>query len=83
MKVKSESEVALCDPMDCSLPGSSVHGTFQARVLEWGCHYLLKDQKYKGQGVRRKGSDRTIITLLYQEKCGIKARLDAFFLSRF
>ena len=26
----------LCDPMDCSLPGSSVHGLFQARVLEWG-----------------------------------------------
>ena len=41
MKVKSESEVAqscptLCDPMDCSLPGSSIHGVFQARVLEWG-----------------------------------------------
>ena len=41
MKVKSESEVAqscptLSDPMDCSLPGSSVHGVFQARVLEWG-----------------------------------------------
>ena len=41
MKVKSESEVAqLCptlnDPMDCSLPGSSTHGIFQARVLEWG-----------------------------------------------
>ena len=41
MKVKRESEVAqscptLCDPMDCSLPGSSVHGIFQARVLEWG-----------------------------------------------
>ena len=40
MKVKSESEVAqscpiLCDPMDCSLPGSSIHGIFQARVLEW------------------------------------------------
>ena len=40
-KVKSESEVAqscptLSDPMDCSLPGSSVHGIFQARVLEWG-----------------------------------------------
>ena len=37
---ESESEVAqscptLCDPMDCSLPGSSVHGIFQARVLEW------------------------------------------------
>ena len=41
MKVKSESEVAqssptLSDPMDCSLPGSSVRGIFQARVLEWG-----------------------------------------------
>ena len=41
MKVKSESEVAqscptLSHPMDCSLPGSSVHGIFQARVLEWG-----------------------------------------------
>ena len=43
MKVKSESEVAqLCptpsDPMDCSLPGSSIHGIFQARVLEWGAN---------------------------------------------
>ena len=41
MKVKSESEAAqLCptlpDPMDCSLPGTSVRGIFQARVLEWG-----------------------------------------------
>ena len=41
MKVKSESEVAqscptLLDPVDCSLPGSSVHGILQARVLEWG-----------------------------------------------
>ena len=41
MKVKSESEVAqscltLSDPMDCSPPSSSVHGIFQARVLEWG-----------------------------------------------
>ena len=38
---KSESEVSqscptLSDPMDCSLPGSSIHGIFQARVLEWG-----------------------------------------------
>ena len=39
MKVKSESEVAQSCPtcsMDCSLPGSSVHGILQARVLEWG-----------------------------------------------
>ena len=40
MKMKSESEAAqscptLSDPMDCSLPGTSVHGIFQARVLEW------------------------------------------------
>ena len=40
MTVKSESEItqscpALCDPMDCSLPGSSIHGIFQARVLKW------------------------------------------------
>ena len=41
MNVKSESEVSqscptLSNPRDCSLPGSSVHGIFQARVLEWG-----------------------------------------------
>ena len=41
MKMKSEKEVAqscptLSDPMDCSLPGSSIHGIFQAKVLEWG-----------------------------------------------
>ena len=41
MKVKSESEVAqscptLSDPIDCSLPGSPIHGIFQKRVLEWG-----------------------------------------------
>ena len=41
MKVKSESEVTqscptLRDPKDCSLPGSSIHGIFQAGVLEWG-----------------------------------------------
>ena len=35
MKVKSLSRVRLCDPMDCSLPGFSDHGIFQARVLEW------------------------------------------------
>ena len=46
MKVKSKSEVAqLCptlhDPMDCSLPGSSIHGIFQARVLQWGANKIL------------------------------------------
>ena len=55
MKVKNESEFAqscptLHDPMDCSPPGSSTHGIFQARVLEWGaivfsngdCSYEIK-----------------------------------------
>ena len=50
MKVKSESEVAqlcptLSDPMDCSLPGSSIHGIFQARVLEWGAITFSKPLK--------------------------------------
>ena len=50
MKVKGESEVAqscltLSDPMDCSLPGSSVHGIFQARVLEWGAISQLNKAK--------------------------------------
>ena len=45
MKVKSESEVAqscltLSDPMDCSPSGSSIHGAFQARVLEWGAIFF-------------------------------------------
>ena len=47
MKVKSESEDAqlyptLCDPMDCSPPDSCVHEIFQARILEWVCHFLLQ-----------------------------------------
>ena len=55
MKVKSEREVAqscptLSDPMDCSPPGSSIHGILQARVLEWGAiasptgHLLLRNK---------------------------------------
>ena len=47
MKVKSESEAAqscptLSDPMDCCLPGSSIHGIFQVRVLEWGAFAFSK-----------------------------------------
>ena len=50
-KVKSQSEVAqLCptpsDPMDCSLPGSSIHGIFQARVLEWVAIAFSKNKSY-------------------------------------
>ena len=55
MKVKSESEdvqsyPTLSDPMDCSLPGSSVHGIFQARVLEWKT--LLKDIKNRLEQIK-------------------------------
>ena len=51
MTVKSESEGAqscptLSDPIDCSLPGSSVHGVFQARVLEWGAIAFSKKNIY-------------------------------------
>ena len=50
MKGKSESEVAqscptLRDPMVCSLLGSSVHGSFQARVLEWGAIEVVVPDK--------------------------------------
>ena len=53
MKVKSESEVAqwcptLSNPMDCSLPGSSIHGIFQARLLEWVAIAFFKCVSYKG-----------------------------------
>ena len=57
-KVKSESEVVqscptLRDPMDCSLPGSSVQGIFQARVMEWGAiaFSALQDEKGKNQAM--------------------------------
>ena len=58
MKVKSESEVTvaqscltLSDPMDCSLPSSSVHGILQARVLEWGAiafFEMTNEEELKG-----------------------------------
>ena len=53
MKVKSEREVAqlcptLSNPMDCSLPGSSVHRIFQARVLEWGAIAFSAMEYYSG-----------------------------------
>ena len=52
MEVKSESEVdqsspTLSDPMDCSPPGSSIHGIFQARVLEWGAITFSNIENYK------------------------------------
>ena len=56
MKATGESEVAqscltLRDPMDCGLPGSSIHGIFQARVLEWGAIAFSELPSYPGQNV--------------------------------
>ena len=52
MKVKRESEITqscltFCNPMDCSLPGSSAHGIFQARVLEWGAIAFSRPTEYR------------------------------------
>ena len=47
VKVKSLSRVWLCDPVDRSPPGSSVHGIFQARVLEWGAIAFSKTKEDK------------------------------------
>ena len=54
MKVKSEREVAQScptpsDPMECGLPGSSIHGIFQAKVLEWGAIAFSNALKWKGK----------------------------------
>ena len=69
MKVKNESEVTqscltLSDPMDCSLPGSSSHGIFQARVLEWGAIAFSARGHYRSlimcQDFRLKISNRSL-----------------------
>ena len=70
MKVKSESEVAqscltLSDPMDCSPPGFSVHGIFQARVLEWGA-IAFSTLLLKGKTHQR--VQKPIVTLLILKK---------------
>ena len=59
MKVKSESEITqssptLSDPMDYSLPGSSIHGIFQARVLEWVA-IAFSNRKSTGLEIRKPG----------------------------
>ena len=67
-KVKSESEVTqscptFSDPVDCSLPGSSIHGIFQARVLEWGaiafssCGYRIDKNRAKTQRASERRRD--------------------------
>ena len=60
MKVESESEVAqscltLSDPMDCSPPGSSIHGIFRATVLEWGAISILRAANSQGRWDSKSG----------------------------
>ena len=47
-EVKLLSRVQLCNPMDCSLPGSTIHGIFQARVLEWVAISFSRGREGKG-----------------------------------
>ena len=68
MKGKSESEVAqssptLSNPMDCSLPSSSVHGILQARVLEWGAIAFSKYSKVKIGGIVKENINRMKIEM--------------------
>ena len=83
MKVKSESEVAqscptLSDPMDCSPPGSSIHGIFQARVLEWGAiafsednsSFIEYDCKYSPLQFIGRVWGRLVVILIYKLHLG-------------
>ena len=68
MKVKSESEFAqscqtLSDPMDCGLPGASVHGIFQARVLKWGAIDGHIGKEKVGILKKEAGFDEVIFTI--------------------
>ena len=76
MKVKSESEVAqlcptLSDPMDCSLPGPSIHGIFQARVLEWGAIAFSEIICYQTNNESLKKSVREWTKYLERKENGI------------
>ena len=69
-KVKSESEgtqscLTLQDPMDCSPPGSSVHGIFQARVLEWGAIAFSRPN----MGVGQIWADQVAVVLVHELIC--------------
>ena len=73
MEVKSQSEVAqlcptLSDPMDCSIPGSSIHGIFQAKVLEWGANSFLvrgKEDSYKAKANFEKLQNMAKLTFIF------------------
>ena len=80
--MKSESEVAqsyptLSDPMDCSLPGSSAHGIFQARVLEWGAIAelgLTAEHPYRNTHLRLKKT-WTLAHLIWKSSLHLKVKI--------
>ena len=82
MKVKSESEVAqsfptLSDPMDWSPPGSSIHGIFQARVLEWGAIAFSEVQhSYYKTGTQESHYNLSLLKIMR-----FKKNISAFLLS--
>ena len=79
-KVKRESEVTqscptLSDPMDCSPPGSSIHGIFQARVLEWGAIEIKKTKTLQNKFNPKKFKICTLRTIKH---CWKKLRLGQY-----
>ena len=86
MKVTSESEVTqlcptLSDPMDCSLPGSSIHGIFQARVLEWVAiafsnRDMLNFYQILGSCFKGTWRSRRTIPWMLQSQSGLSSGLD-------
>ena len=75
MQVKSESEVAqscptLSDPMDCSLPGSSIHGIFQARVLEYGAISFSRGSSQPRDQTRVSHTAGRCFTMWITTNCG-------------
>ena len=65
LPVCARSGRTLCDPMDCSLPGSSVHGISQARILEWVCHFFLHRM------FQTQGSNPRLLRLLHWQTASL------------
>ena len=88
MKVKIESEVVqLCltpsDPMDCSLPGSSVHGIFQVRVLEWGAiafsKWISEEYLWRLSGLLIQEAQRIFLYVFKYEGCIYLYKMDRLY----
>ena len=87
MKGKSESEVSqscptLSDPVDCSLPGSSVHGIFQARALEWGAIAFSMPSSQKKQNMKHNKFNKKTLQMVHVKKENLKIIVKRNFKSR-